>query len=105
MTPLIFAAQSLTAVHEHSAPVWWQNLDFLFIVISFIAIYQSSKNSNNISIKYIHKINNIKTLYLKNSYFITLKNSVGVSFLYLTYSSSCPHFLSLIVSNILTPLT
>ena len=57
MTPLIFAAQSLTAVHEHSAPVWWQSLDFLFIVISFIAINQSTKNSNNISIKYALWIN------------------------------------------------
>ena len=57
MTPLIFAAQSLTAVHEHSAPVWWQNLDFLFIVISFIAIYQSTKNSNNTSIRYALWIN------------------------------------------------
>ena len=54
---------------------------------------------------YVHIIDNVKTLYSKNSYFITLKNSIGVSFLYLTYSSSCPHFLSLIVSNILTPLT
>ena len=52
MTPLLFAAQSLTATHEHSAPVWWENLDFLFIIISFVAIYQSTKNSNNISIKY-----------------------------------------------------
>ena len=57
MTPLIFTAQSLTAVHEHSAPVWWQSLDFLFIVISFIAINQSTKNSNNISIKYALWIN------------------------------------------------
>ena len=57
MTPLLFAAQSLTAVHEHSAPVWWQNLDFLFIIISFIAIYHSTKNSNNISIKYALWIN------------------------------------------------
>ena len=57
MTPLIFAAQSLTAVHEHSAPVWCQNLDFLFIIISFIAINQSTKNSNNISIKYALWIN------------------------------------------------
>ena len=32
MTPLLFTAQSLTAVHHdhHSAPVWWGNLDFLF---------------------------------------------------------------------------
>jgi hypothetical protein len=57
MTPLLFAAQSLTATHEHSAPVWWENLDFLFIIISFVAIYQSTKNSNNISIKYALWIN------------------------------------------------
>lgn len=64
MTPLIFAAQSLTAVHEHSAPVWWQNLDFLFIIISFIAINQSTKNSNNISIKYALWINWITLFFL-----------------------------------------
>ena len=58
MTPLLFAAQSLTAVHDHHfAPVWWQNLDFLFIIISFIAIYQSTKKSNNISIRYALWIN------------------------------------------------
>ena len=58
MTPLLFAAQSLTAVHDHHfAQVWWQNLDFLFIIISFIAIYQSTKKSNNISIRYALWIN------------------------------------------------
>lgn len=51
MTPLLFAAQSLTAVHHHSAPVWWENLDFLFVLISVLAVNQSTKNSNNTIIK------------------------------------------------------
>lgn len=54
MTPLLFTAQSLTAVHHdhHSAPVWWGNLDFLFVLISILAVYQSTRNSSNTKIKY-----------------------------------------------------
>jgi hypothetical protein len=51
MTPVLFAVQSYTAIHSHTAPLWWKNLDFLFITISVIAIYKSSKNSTNAFVK------------------------------------------------------
>ena len=37
--------------HHHESPIWWSNLDFLFLVISVFAIYRSSKNSSNKYIK------------------------------------------------------
>ena len=51
MTPLLFVAQSYTATHSHEAPFWWKNLDYLFILISVIAVYESTKKSTNKLIK------------------------------------------------------
>ena len=31
LTPILFAVQSYTAVHSEVAPLWWKNLDFIFI--------------------------------------------------------------------------
>ena len=50
-TPLLFVAQSYTATHSHEAPFWWKNLDYLFILISVIAVYESTKKSTNKLIK------------------------------------------------------
>ncbi len=44
-TPLLFIAQTCTVACE-SAPSWWRNLDYLFLVISFFAVYQSAKNTS-----------------------------------------------------------
>ncbi len=52
MTPVLFAVQSFTVINNDIAPIWWSNLDFLFIIISFFAIYKSSKNSTNRYIKF-----------------------------------------------------
>ena len=51
LTPLLFVAQSYTATHSHEAPFWWKNLDYLFILISIIAVYESTKKSTNKLIK------------------------------------------------------
>ena len=51
LTPLLFVAQSYTATHSHEAPFWWKNLDYLFILISVIAVYESIKKSTNKLIK------------------------------------------------------
>jgi len=55
VTPILFAAQSYALNdhhhHHHESPIWWSNLDFLFLVISVFAIYRSSKNSSNKYIK------------------------------------------------------
>lgn len=42
--PFIFMAGAYSAAHAHT-PVWWQLLDYLFLVISFIAIRRSAKAS------------------------------------------------------------
>jgi hypothetical protein len=51
LTPLLFVAQSYTATHSHETPFWWKNLDYLFILISIIAVYESTKKSTNKLIK------------------------------------------------------
>ena len=51
LTPLLFVAQSYTATHSHEAPFWWKNLDYLFILISIVAVYESAKKSTNKLIK------------------------------------------------------
>ena len=51
LTPLLFVAQSYTATHSHEAPFWWKNLDYLFILISIITVYESTKKSTNKLIK------------------------------------------------------
>ena len=51
LTPLLFVAQSYTAAHSHEAPFWWKNLDYVFILISVIAVYESTKKSTNKLIK------------------------------------------------------
>jgi hypothetical protein len=43
--------QSYTALEQNSAPLWWTNLDFLFITISVLAVYRSTLNSTNKIIK------------------------------------------------------
>ena len=51
MTPVLFAAQSYLAVQYEAIPFWWKNLDFLFVAISIVAVYRSSRNSTNKNIK------------------------------------------------------
>tara|TARA_B100000767_G_C19556581_1_gene447235 strand:+ start:226 stop:648 length:423 start_codon:yes stop_codon:yes gene_type:complete len=52
MTPLLFAVQSYTAVQYEAVPLWWKNLDFLFVTVSVFAVYLSTKNSSNTLVKY-----------------------------------------------------
>ena len=51
LTPLLFAAQSLSINNIEGASIWWKNLDFIFLIISFFAIYRSTKLSTNRLIK------------------------------------------------------
>ena len=50
-TPLIFISKACTATCCASAPLWWQLVDYLFLVISLVAIYYASKNSTNTYVK------------------------------------------------------
>jgi len=51
-TPFLFLAQSYSTSCCGASPNWWSSLDFLFLLISFFAIYQSSKNSSKTWVKY-----------------------------------------------------
>ncbi|MBO6517740.1 MAG: MerC domain-containing protein [Bacteroidia bacterium] len=42
-TPLIFIAQSCTAVCCRTSPEWWKWIDYFFLVISFAAVYRSNQ--------------------------------------------------------------
>jgi hypothetical protein len=51
-TPFIFIAQTCSATCCETAPFWWTAIDFLFIGISFFAVYWSVKNSSISWMKY-----------------------------------------------------
>lgn len=51
-TPFIFIAKSCSTTCCEASPGWWSALDFIFLIVSFFAIYQSSKNTSKIWMKY-----------------------------------------------------
>ena len=55
-TPFLFLAQSCSATAAtgccESSPVWWSSIDYLFIGITFFAVYQSGKQSSKPWLKY-----------------------------------------------------
>ena len=44
-TPFLFIAKACTSTCCSDAPIWWTVIDYLFLIISFIAIYQTTRNS------------------------------------------------------------
>lgn len=44
-TPFLFIAKSCASTCCTDTPVWWQLIDYLFLIISFFAIYQSTKTT------------------------------------------------------------
>ncbi|MBO6607341.1 MerC domain-containing protein [Psychroserpens sp.] len=51
-TPFIFVAQTCAASCCETAPTWWQSIDFLFIGVSFFAVFWSVKFSSKQWIKH-----------------------------------------------------
>ncbi|MCT4630966.1 MerC domain-containing protein [Winogradskyella sp.] len=51
-TPFLFIAQTCSATCCDTAPIWWSMIDYLFIGISFFAVYWSAKNSSKKWINY-----------------------------------------------------
>lgn len=45
-TPFIFLAKACSVSCCANAPVWWKGIDFLFIIISFVAIFYAAKNTS-----------------------------------------------------------
>ncbi|WP_405567009.1 MerC domain-containing protein [Polaribacter sp. Asnod6-C07] len=50
-TPFIFFAQSSLFDCCNEAPVWWKFIDYFFLVISFIAVFRSTKTTTKNWIK------------------------------------------------------
>lgn len=46
-TPFLFIVQTCSETCCDASPSWWSSLDYIFLVISFLAIYRSSKTSSN----------------------------------------------------------
>ena len=51
-TPFIFITPACTLTCCADTPIWWQSLDYIFIIISFFAIYRATKTSSNETIKF-----------------------------------------------------
>lgn len=45
-TPFIFLATSCSPTCSEASETWWNSLDLMFLLVSFFAIFQSSKNSS-----------------------------------------------------------
>lgn len=45
-TPLLFIAQTCSATCCETSPIWWQWIDYLFLLISFFAVYRSNKTTS-----------------------------------------------------------
>ena len=52
-TPFIFVAHASSVILKESHPWWWGTLDIVFLVISFFAIYWSTRTTSGKWIKYI----------------------------------------------------
>ncbi len=50
-TPFIFIVHTCSLGGCSTTPTWWQSIDYLFLVISLIAIYHSTKNTSSRFIK------------------------------------------------------
>lgn len=46
-TPIIFVTQMCTDTCCADAPGYWKAIDYIFLAVSFFAVYHSSKASNN----------------------------------------------------------
>ena len=44
-TPFLFVAKACTYTFCSEAPIWWIMIDYLFLIVSFLAIYYTNKNT------------------------------------------------------------
>lgn len=51
-TPFLFIAKACSATCCSDTPQWWQLIDYLFLIISFFAIYYAVKKSSKKSLNY-----------------------------------------------------
>ncbi len=50
-TPFIFIAQTCSVTCCEASPSWWQFIDYIFLVISFFAVYRSTQTTSKKLIK------------------------------------------------------
>ncbi|WP_340200997.1 MerC domain-containing protein [Ascidiimonas sp. W6] len=50
-TPFIFIAHTNSVTDSESSLIWWRNLDYIFLIISFFAVARSAKNTSKIFMK------------------------------------------------------
>ena len=50
-TPFLFLTQAQVSTVGHQVPLLWQAVNYIFILISFFAVYSSAKKTSNFSIK------------------------------------------------------
>ena len=56
-TPFLFLTQAQTSLVELSTvPLWWQLLNYVFIVVSFFAVNRTVKNSSNQLVKSLLRV-------------------------------------------------
>ncbi|WP_147679188.1 MerC domain-containing protein [Algibacter pacificus] len=51
-TPFIFIAQSCSIADCNNVPSWWGGIDYVFLIISFFAVYRSAQTTSKNWIKY-----------------------------------------------------
>lgn len=49
-TPFLFISKLCTETCCENTPIWWASIDYVFMFISLIAVYNSSRLSNNSTI-------------------------------------------------------
>ena len=47
LTPVLFAVHATSLSCAEISPVWWKTIDYLFLVISFFAIFYTSKKTTS----------------------------------------------------------
>lgn len=50
-TPFLFLAQTSSVCCHKSVPLWWQSVDYIFLIVSFFAVYRSTQTTSNKYIK------------------------------------------------------
>ena len=49
-TPFLFIIQTCSNTCCEASPSWWRSLDYLFLTLSFFAVYHSNKTTSNVLI-------------------------------------------------------
>ncbi|SDX82570.1 MerC mercury resistance protein [Lutibacter oricola] len=50
-TPFLFIAQTCSSTCCETAPSWWRLIDYLFLLVSFFAVYKSTQTTTSKIIK------------------------------------------------------